>query len=441
MNLSKGTVLLVVLVMSASVTACVDLTETREAQDTGATQPVETAATSNLQAMQPGDTAGLDGTEWLLTALNGNNLIDGSRITLNFADGFVNGSAGCNRYRSLIIGTDEDQFKYTATDDGTLIIPNFMITDKDCPEPDGVMQQEGAYVEALRNASAYRMIDDRLEIQNASGAPILVFASKEAFQADPGDLEATEWVLTQLNGEGILEGTNITLNFADGQAGGFAGCNAYGGPYTATGSGTLTVLEIAATAQGCVEPEGVLQQESAYIAALTGADAYRVMDDRLEIENASGETTLVFARKEQFSMDPRDLVGTQWQLVAWDGGSPIEGSTITLVFLNDNQIDGHAGCRGYVASYEASGDDIRFPSLAMTGPFDNCSEALMLQDSDYSTRLELVTNYRLGAGQLELLTARGEVLLFQPLQEDVAPGSGSAVPIDLAGARAAVTER
>jgi heat shock protein HslJ len=252
-------------------------------------------------------------------------------------------------------------------------------------------------------------------MQNVSGETILVFVSKEGFQADPGDLVDTEWVLAQLNGERLVEDTNITLSFSDEQASGYAGCNAYGGPYTATDSGTLTILEIAATAQGCVEPEGVMQQEGAYITALTGADAYRVMDDRLEIEDASGETTLVFTRKAQFPMAPRDLVGTQWQLVAWDGGSPIEGATITLVFLNDSQIEGYAGCRDYVASYEASGDDIRFPYLGMTGSVDSCSEALMLQESDYTTELELVTNYRLGSGQLELLTARGDVLLFDPL--------------------------
>jgi heat shock protein HslJ len=415
MNLSKSILLLVVLVMVASVTACSDLTGTGETQGAGAGQLFEKDAASNAENRQPGDAANLDGTQWLLISLNGNNLLDGSRISLNFVDGFVNGFAGCNKYRSLIIGTDEDQFKYTATEDETLVIPKFMITEKDCPESEGVMQQERAYVEALRNGSAYRMIDDRLEIQNASGETILVFVSKEGFQADPGDLVDTEWVLTLLNGERLVEGTNITLNFSDDQARGFAGCNAYGGPYTAAGRGTLTILEIAVTAQGCLEPEGVLQQEDAYIAALTGADAYRVLDDRLEIEDASGETTLVFARKEQFPMDPGDLVGTRWQLVAWDGGSPIEGATITLVFLNDSQIEGHAGCRDYVASYEASGDDIRFPYLGMTGSVDSCSEALMLQESDYTTELELVTNYRLGAGQLELLTARGEVLLFDPL--------------------------
>lgn len=139
-------------------------------------------------------------------------------------------------------------------------------------------------------------------------------------------------------------------------------------------------------------------------------------------------------------MDPRDLVGTRWQLITWDGGSPIEGSTITLVFLTAREFGGHAGCRDYAGSYEAMGDDVRFPQLGMMGTVEGCPEALMLQESDYTTELELATNYRLGAGQLELLTARGEVLLFQPLQQDISSGSGSAVPGDLAQARAALQE-
>lgn len=42
-----------------------------------------------------------------------------------------------------------------------------------------------------------------------------------------------------------------------------------------------------------------MEQEAAYIAALRSAASYQVMDDRLEIDNAAGETNLVFARKEE----------------------------------------------------------------------------------------------------------------------------------------------
>jgi len=115
------------------------------------------------------------------------------------------------------------------------------------------------------------------------------------------DLVGSQWVLVSLNGDSLIEGTNITLNFAEGILSGFAGCNAYGGgpdsgKYVATDKGTLTILQVAWTVQDCPTPGGVMEQEAAYTFAFQNAAAYGVMDDRLEIDNAAGETTLVFAR-------------------------------------------------------------------------------------------------------------------------------------------------
>jgi heat shock protein HslJ len=120
----------------------------------------------------------LDGTAWTLVALNGDAPIENSNITLSFSDGFVSGFAGCNTYRSLIVGSDEDKYRYTATEDGALTIPGFFITEKDCSTPEGVMQQEQAYVEALRNVATYRRIGERLEIDNAAGETTLIFVVK-----------------------------------------------------------------------------------------------------------------------------------------------------------------------------------------------------------------------------------------------------------------------
>ena len=255
-------------------------------------------------------------------------------------------------------------------------------------------------------------------------AAVLVACSKPVETGTPpatepplgSSLEDTEWVLTSLNGGSLIEGTNVTLGFTGGGLSGFAGCNAYGGghdsgKFIATNDGSLTIPAIAITAQACLAPEGVMEQEQSYVEALNSAATYRMVDDRLEIDDATGETTLVFARQEEFPMDPGDLVGTAWLLSAG-------GSDITLVFLDESKIGGVAGCRGYYGTYEASGDDIRFPLLGMMGPVEHCSEALILQEGEYTTSLEWATNYRLSEGRLEISTARGEVLTFEPLPED-----------------------
>lgn len=64
--------------------------------------------------------------------------------------------------------------------------------------------------------------------------------------SSPPDLDGTRWVLASLNGESLVEDSNITLNFADGNAGGYSGCNAYGGEYTTEGD-TLTIPGVAQT--------------------------------------------------------------------------------------------------------------------------------------------------------------------------------------------------
>ncbi len=357
----------------------------------------------------PGEPVDINGTEWILDSLNGSGLVEGSAIFITFNNGRdIGGNAGCNYYGAT----------YTINDSEFSVVERHIDkTNFDCDVPEVVMQQESAYLEALANAAVYRAIDKRLEIDDASGTTTLIFLLKEPPPIDPA-LDGTEWVLTSLNGSDLIAGSNITLGFAEGQAGGFAGCNSYGGEYTAADGGVLTIAELAMTAMDCPTPEGIIEQENAYQQALLNAAAYRITDDRLEIDDASGETTLVFTRQVEYSMDPNDLIGTSWRLVLWDGNSPIERSTITLVFHDENRISGFAGCEGYVASYEASGDDIGFPVFAMMGPYEHCSEALIIQDSEYTTSLGQTSHYRLGEEQLELLTVRGETLVFEPLPED-----------------------
>jgi heat shock protein HslJ len=234
-------------------------------------------------------------------------------------------------------------------------------------------------------------------------------------------LEGTEWVLASLHGEELVASTNITLDFVAGRAGGFAGCNAYGAEYSAADGGTLAIGMMEMTAQLCPEPEGVMEQEETYTAALRSAAAYRVSGDRLEIDDGAGRTTLVFSLKRDLAMDPADLVGTQWQLASVDGSSPVEGSTITLAFA-EGEISGRAGCRGYRGSYEASGDDIHFPFLAMTELDCLGPEALRRQEGAYTTSLEWATNYRLDEGRLEISTSRGEVLVYDRLPAGAGAG-------------------
>lgn len=244
--------------------------------------------------------------------------------------------------------------------------------------------------------------------------------------AGPNPLAGSEWVLISLQGSPPLEGTHISLKFEEEWLSGFAGCNTYGGGpdwggYTATEEGTLTVPMIAMTVMACPSsPESVMEQERAYVETLRGVTAYRLDGDRLELQDAAGEPILAYTRQAEYDSQPGDLPGTAWQLVSMDGRTPVEGAPISLVFHDRHRLSGDAGCRDYVALYEARGDDLELRFQAMLGP-DCAQDRLREQEGAYSTMLEGAARYRLAEGQLEVLTVRGESLRFEPLPAEAQP--------------------
>ncbi len=126
------------------------------------------------KASSPSALPDLAGTEWALTSLNGSSLIEDTEITLYFREAYLGGTMTCNQY-----GGGPDSGKYTATDDGKLAIPQLAVTVQLCSEPEGIMEQEAAYIEALHGAATYQVTDGRLEIADTSGRIILVFEPEQ----------------------------------------------------------------------------------------------------------------------------------------------------------------------------------------------------------------------------------------------------------------------
>jgi hypothetical protein len=117
----------------------------------------------------------LNDTSWVLLSLYGKPPLEGSRITLEFSGGFIRGFSGCRNYYPVWIGDDVAGGKYKATEDGSLKIPGYGRNDLCCSKLAGVTDQEDAYLKALLSAVAYRLVGNRLEIQDAAGETILVF--------------------------------------------------------------------------------------------------------------------------------------------------------------------------------------------------------------------------------------------------------------------------
>jgi len=107
----------------------------------------------------------LAGKTFGLTDLNGAPILADTTLTVTFnADGTLNGSAGCNNYNG----------RYTANS-GQITVSEATTTNIFCAAPPGIMEQEGAYINALRAAATFEFPDrsTQLIIRNAAGQEIL----------------------------------------------------------------------------------------------------------------------------------------------------------------------------------------------------------------------------------------------------------------------------
>ena len=113
-------------------------------------------------------------------------------------------------------------------------------------------------------------------------------------------LEDAAWLLVTLNGQAPLEGSLAWAQFQDGTVTGTAGCNRYNAAYSAmdagNSSGSLGIGPAASTRMACLEPEGVMEQEAQYLAALESAATYSIDGDRLEMRTADDAMAALFQR-------------------------------------------------------------------------------------------------------------------------------------------------
>lgn len=126
-------------------------------------------------------------------------------------------------------------------------------------------------------------------------AALLMAACAPGNPAAGGSPVGMEWKLAEINGKPVLAGSVVTLELKDGKGGGNAGCNSYGGEYQLRGT-QLSFGSLAMTEMACMDPAGVMEQETQYLQTLSQAAAFQMTGDRLEVKNASGETILVFQK-------------------------------------------------------------------------------------------------------------------------------------------------
>lgn len=106
----------------------------------------------------------LAGTSWSVTGYNNGrqavvSVLTGTNLSMAFgSDGKVGGSAGCNRYSAA----------YTL-EGHKLTIGPAAATRMMCAKPEGVMEQERQFLQALETVATARFEGDRLELRGAEG--------------------------------------------------------------------------------------------------------------------------------------------------------------------------------------------------------------------------------------------------------------------------------
>jgi heat shock protein HslJ len=254
-------------------------------------------------------------------------------------------------------------------------------------------------------------------------------------------LTGTSWALDSYLAENgtlvpVLPGTEVTAAFGtDGRVGGSAGCNSYGGNYSLDGT-ALSVSSLVQTLKLCEKPEGIMEQEARFMDLLGSAAECRIEDDRLEIVDSAGATTLVFVKGPA----PAALSGTSWTLVSLAGedgtmAPVLAGTNVTAAFGTDGRVGGSAGCNRYGANYTTDGASLTIEPAVRTEMY--CSEppGIMDQEDRYLALLAEVASYR-----VERVTADGERV---PLVETVSSWmeSDRLVLTDSEGADLLVFER
>jgi heat shock protein HslJ len=224
------------------------------------------------------DSADIEDQPWQLTSATGLTIPEGVVPSAAFTGGSVFGTAGCNKYRA----------PYTL-DGGSLEIGEPAGTLIACPPP--VDEFERAYLDALGQVATWELDGEELVLSDDSG--------DESLRYELASITGN-WIVTGINTDDAIVSpivsVELTALFADdGSLTGFAGCNDYTTSYTAD-TGNIEIEPPASTKMFCSEPEGLMDQEAAYLAALDAATQYAFNGPTMDLLDGEGKSLVTFTR-------------------------------------------------------------------------------------------------------------------------------------------------
>jgi heat shock protein HslJ len=225
-----------------------------------------------------------------VTSLNGSPSSGEINLTAIFGnDGRLTGSTGCNTYATT----------YEILGNSIIIAPLEITTDMQCEAP--VMVQEDAFLISLAAAKFYSLGEGNqsLMLEDGNSAAILELAGEKETT-----LEGTPWQARNYFSEEkqttvpVLPDTEITAVFESaGDLTGSAGCNTYTASYQGSEK-KITIGPAAITERACLEPDGIMAQESQYLAALAMVTTFQIVGDALQLATDDGTLVVTFAAAE-----------------------------------------------------------------------------------------------------------------------------------------------
>ena len=187
--------------------------------------------------------------------------------------------------------------------------------------------------------------DDSTSSSDASKAPAAA------------DLDGRSFLSTKVEGQTLVDGTQVTLTFTADSISAVAGCNTMNGGYTIE-DGVLKVPAMVQTLMAC-DPETTAQD--AWVSALlTGNPTLALAAEELTVKG--GDVTLTLGDRTEVANE-NALDGRTWDLVSLDSAMAPEGAYLSVA---DGQLYVATGCNRGFGSVTVTDGAVEIGPIALT---------------------------------------------------------------------------
>jgi heat shock protein HslJ len=203
----------------------------------------------------------------------------------------------------------------------------------------------------------------------------------------------------------LVDGHPVTLGIEDGQVGGTAACNSYGGPITIVDGVVNIGPDLVQTEMYCVD-ETVMGLEAAFLAALPRVDAATAAGDLLVLTGDGVELRFEVVPPEPDAA----LIGTNWALDTITEGEAAStpAAPATLLFGEDGSVSGSTGCNSLFGSYSTADG---FSPLGTTKMA--CEPAVMEQEALVLAILGPEATLTIDGSLLTIADLAGRTLIYR----------------------------